>query len=37
VVSAIAAYAFDAASNGSQSRVAIWPWVRERLPAFARA
>lgn len=37
VVSAIAAYTFDIVSNTARRRVAVWPWVRERLPAFARS
>lgn len=37
VVSCIAAYAFDIPSNTGRRRVVLWPWVRERLPAFARA
>lgn len=36
VMSAIAVYAFDIVRNAGESRFAIWPWVRERLPAFAR-
>ena len=36
VVSGIAAYAFDIITNTGRRRVAVWPWVRERLPAFAR-
>ena len=37
VVSVIAAYTFDILNNTARHRVAVWPWVRERLPAFARA
>jgi hypothetical protein len=37
VVSVIAAYAFDIVGNAGECRVAIWPWLRERLPAFARS
>lgn len=36
VVSAIAAYAFNIVKNSGRRQVAIWPWVKERLPAFAR-
>jgi fumarate reductase subunit C len=36
VMSAIAAYTFDLVSNAGSSRVAVWPWIRERLPAYAR-
>jgi hypothetical protein len=37
VVSAIAAYAFNVMKNTGRRRVAVWPWLRQRLPAFARA
>jgi hypothetical protein len=37
VVSAIAAYAFNVMKNSGRRRVAVWPWLRARLPAFARA
>jgi hypothetical protein len=36
VVSGMTAYAFDILYAGRR-RVAVWPWLRERLPAFARA
>jgi hypothetical protein len=36
VMSAIAVYAFDIVRNAGEARIAVWPWVRERLPAFAR-
>jgi hypothetical protein len=36
VMSLIAAYAFEIVINAGASRVAVWPWIRERLPAFAR-
>jgi hypothetical protein len=37
VVSCMTAYGFAILNNAGRRRVAIWPWVRERLPAFARA
>jgi hypothetical protein len=37
VVSFIAAYAFNVMKNSGRRRVAVWPWLRARLPAFARA
>lgn len=36
VMSALAVYAFDVIRNAGESRVAVWPWVRARLPGFAR-
>ncbi len=37
VVSAIAAYAFNVMKNSGRRRVAVWPWLRARLPVLARA
>ena len=37
VVSCITAYGFDILNKAGRRRVTVWPWVRERLPAFARA
>lgn len=37
VVSAIAAYAYNVVKNSGRRQVAVWPWLRQRLPALARA